>query len=181
MFSQLNRLEITLSIGCKVNCLYCPQTLLLSKYGNSTRHLSFDDFKKVVNKIVPGGWTIFNGMCEPFLNKECVKMLQYASDNGYKISMASTLVGLEEEELPLLEKVKFRGFILHIPDKENNSKFVITEKYLRILKWVCENINITGISCHGEMHPLVSELISKELPFFNKMGDRAGREGDDRG
>lgn len=171
---KLKRLELTLSIGCKLNCLYCPQKLLLSKYGNSKRYLKFDDFKKVVSKVATGGWLIFNGMSEPFLNRECLKMLQYASDNGYNISMATTLVGLREDELEQLGGVHFKGFVLHIPDKENNSKFVITEEYMSVLRWVCEHIQITGISCHGEVHPVVKDLISETIPFFNQMGDRAG-------
>lgn len=174
MMNHLKRLELTLSIGCKLNCLYCPQELLISNYGKGKKTLSFDDFVVVVSKIAKGGWTIFNGMSEPFLNKDCIKMLQYANEGGYNISMATTLVGLKEENLDKLKEIKFRGFILHIPDKEGNSKFLITAEYLRILKWVCDNIHITGFSCHGEVHPLVKEVIATSIPLFNKMGDRAG-------
>ncbi len=171
---HLKRLEVTLSIGCKLNCRYCPQALLMEKYGNSKKSLSFTDFKTVVSKIAKGGWIIFNGMSEPFLNNQCIEMLQYASDQGYNISMATTLVGLKQNELEKLKQVKFRGFILHIPDKENNSKFSVTEEYLYILKWVCEHIRITGISCHGEIHPAVKKLVSNRIPLFNKMENRAG-------
>ncbi len=174
ILNHLKRLEVTLSIGCKLNCIYCPQALLLKKYGNAKKILSFTDFQTVVSKIAVGGWVIFNGMSEPFLNNKCIDMLQYASDNGYNISMATTLVGLHESDLYKLKDIKFQGFILHIPDKENNSKFQITGEYLRILKWVCANIRITGISCHGEIHPYVEKLVSDTVPFFNKMGNRAG-------
>lgn len=174
MINYLKRLEVTLSIGCKLNCLYCPQALLLKKYGSAKSVLSFTDFKTVVSKIAVGGWIIFNGMSEPFLNTKCIDMLQYASDNGYNISMATTLVGLHKSDLYKLKDIKFRGFILHIPDKENNSKFQITEEYLHILKWVCGHIHITGISCHGEIHPDVEKLVSNTVPFFNKMESRAG-------
>lgn len=115
---KLKRLELTLSIGCKLNCLYCPQKLLLSKYGNSKRYLKFDDFKKVVSKVAAGGWLIFNGMSEPFLNRECLKMLQYASDNGYNISMATTLVGLREDELEQLGGYTLKDLFYIFPTKK---------------------------------------------------------------
>lgn len=49
--------------------------------------LSLVDFKTIVSKIAVGGWIIFNGMSEPFLNNICVEMLRYASNHGYSISM----------------------------------------------------------------------------------------------
>lgn len=41
ILNHLKRLEVTLSIGCKLNCIYCPQALLLKKYGNAKKILSF--------------------------------------------------------------------------------------------------------------------------------------------
>jgi hypothetical protein len=40
-------LEFTLAMGCPVNCKqYCPQEVLLKKYGNKERMMSFDTFKQ---------------------------------------------------------------------------------------------------------------------------------------
>ena len=47
---RLHALELSLTIGCQLDCLYCPQKLLLSKYygadKNRKRKLGFEDFKQ---------------------------------------------------------------------------------------------------------------------------------------
>ncbi len=49
---KLHALELSLTIGCRLDCLYCPQKLLLNKYYNADKNrksiLSFDDFKKLL-------------------------------------------------------------------------------------------------------------------------------------
>lgn len=45
---KLNSLEVSLTIGCRLDCKYCPQRLLLSRYfeNDPTRNaqLKFDSF-----------------------------------------------------------------------------------------------------------------------------------------
>lgn len=43
------QLEITTHIGCPMQCVDCPQPLLLSKY-KGKRTLDFEDYKKVIDK-----------------------------------------------------------------------------------------------------------------------------------
>lgn len=52
---QLRGLEITTTIGCRVNCRYCPQSLLLSRYyetdKNRKKFLDFEDYTLLYNFI----------------------------------------------------------------------------------------------------------------------------------
>ena len=65
-------IEITTRIGCKVNCHYCPQSLLLSNYFKDNKERKFmmelDDFKLCLDKLPQNCDVIFCGMAEPLLN-----------------------------------------------------------------------------------------------------------------
>lgn len=63
----------------------------------------------------------FAGMSEPWLNSECTKMVQYAAQCGHKISIFSTLVGMQKKDLEVLKKIELEQFVIHIPDKEKHS------------------------------------------------------------
>ena len=169
---KLKRLEVTLAIGCKVNCKYCPQDKLLSRYTLNNKRminkLSFEAFKIVLNKVERGGLIVFNGMAEPFLNDECATMVEYAFYKGYRIAMATTLVGMKMEHFEKIMKVKFANFILHIPDEDFNSQFDLSSHYLNILKLVHENISIKAYSCHGKPHHKIRQFLKKILQFTPK-------------
>ena len=51
---KLNALEISLTIGCRLDCKYCPQSLLLSKYFENDKKrnakLKLEDFKKALKR-----------------------------------------------------------------------------------------------------------------------------------
>lgn len=175
---KLHALELSLTIGCRLDCLYCPQKLLLSKYYGTDKgrksKLSFQDFKTVLEKVQEGAGISFCGMSEPFHNEECADMIAYAYEKGYKISLNTTLVGMRKEDFEKIKNVRFDSFILHIPDKEGNAKFPITEEYLSLLRLVEENINVNYYSCHGTVSDAVTEIINPAKYAGIALGDRAG-------
>lgn len=177
-FDKLNSIEVTLAIGCKLDCHYCPQQLLLDRYFSENRKrssmMSFEDFKKILSKVKNGGTICFSGMCEPFLNPECDDMIVYAYEKGFRVTLLTTLVGLRKESIEKLKEVEFDGITLHIPDEEGHSKFVITDEYLEMLKLFHDNFKINNYSCHGSIHPTVKKYIDEEVICFSKMLNRAG-------
>lgn len=178
MNNKLNGLELSLVMGCRINCDYCPQKLLLGKYyaqdRSRTRKLSFENFKIVLDKIQPGATLSFGGMCEPFHNESCTDMIVYADERGHKICLDTTLDGMSILDFEKIKNIKFEEVILHIPDKENHSKFVITDEYLKLFKLVSENLNIIQYSCHGTIHDAVYDKVDKKIYLSQTMGDRAG-------
>lgn len=177
--NKLSALEISLTIGCKLKCEYCPQDLLLSKYYRNSKcrksKLSFTDFKKVVDEKMESGATIsFGGMSEPFLNDEFADMLVYASEKGHKISLYTTIVGMTHKDFEKIKDIKFDRFVLHIPDKENKSKFEITNEYIQLLKLLHKSVNIDFYSCHGKVDPIVAQIIDKTKNSGIDAQDRAG-------
>lgn len=175
---KLHALELSLTIGCRLDCLYCPQKLLLSRYysddKNRKRELSFEDFKIVLDKVQAGATISFCGMSEPFHNKSCADMICYAYEKGYKIALLTTLVGMTKEDFHKIKDVRFDSFVLHIPDAEGHSHFDITDEYLEVLLLVNEQIDIDYYSCHGTVSPIVENMLNKEKYAGISLGDRAG-------
>lgn len=175
---KVHSLELSLTIGCRLDCDYCPQRLLLAKYYDEdktrARKLSFENFKIVLDKVHPGATLSFCGMSEPFHNEACADMIVYAYERGYKICLNTTLVGMTVSDFEKIKNVQFENFILHIPDKENHSKFVITDEYLELLKLVNDHIKVDYYSCHGEVHEAIENIIDKEKYAGISLGNRAG-------
>ena len=151
-----------------MNCLDCPQRLLLSKY-EGRRDLDFDDFKRAINKVPKGTRIDFSGMCEPFANKRCTDMILYASDMGFPLALYTTLQGATMLDYERLRDVNYEVVTIHLPDCEGRSHFNITDEYLEVLSmWECHNY-----SCHGQIDLRVLPYI-KGRNMITFMHDRAG-------
>lgn len=174
----LHGLELSLTIGCSLNCDYCPQKLLLGKYygenKNRTKRLSFENFKKVLDKVQKGATISFCGMSEPFLNEECADMIVYADRKGYKLSLNTTLVGMTIQDFEKIKGIEFDNFVLHIPDKEGHANFVVSDDYLHILKLINENMKINYYSCHGMVADKVNGIIDSDKYAGLSLVNRAG-------
>ena len=164
----MGRLEITTHIGCPMNCMDCPQKLLLSKY-KGKKDLSLADYKKAIDKVPAGTRIDFSGMCEPFANKDCADMILYAVEKGFPLALYTTLQGSTREDYEKLKDVRFEVVTIHLPDKDGRSTFKITDDYLRLLDlWNCHNY-----SCHGAVDNRVFPYL-KERNLITFMHDRAG-------
>ncbi|WP_026888267.1 radical SAM/SPASM domain-containing protein [Clostridium beijerinckii] len=180
---KLHSLEFTLQLGCKLNCKFCPQETLIRNFklkGNGITRLSYENFKKCLEKVEKGATVTFSGMAEPFHNRECAKMLKHAYKKGYKIILATTLVDMTLEDFEIIKDIEFDHFILHIPDEEGNSKFLITPEYLEVFKKVVNSIDVEYYSCHGTVHHAVANLIKKDkyagLDPINRAGNLKSEE-----
>jgi MoaA/NifB/PqqE/SkfB family radical SAM enzyme len=105
--------------------------------------LTLEDFKKAVSKVPKKVAIHFSGFSEPFLNPQCLEMIEYAYSKGHKIVLFSTLVGLKPENVKRLKKCN-PEVILHLPDKLGNAKIPVTENYKKTLDAVLKNLNVNG-------------------------------------
>ena len=75
--TNLPTLEFTTSIppkGCVIDCAFCPQRTLLNVY-KADKTMTFENFKKVIDKLPKEVRVTFSGFTEPWLNK---RMYRYA-------------------------------------------------------------------------------------------------------
>ena len=163
------RLEITTHIGCPMNCLDCPQKLLLSKY-NGPRMMDFIEYTKVIDKLPTDVRIDFSGMCEPFVNPRCADMILYAAAHGNPLALYTTLQGATEEDYLKLKHIQYEVVTIHLPDQDGRSTFKITDNYLNVLnKWECNNY-----SCHGTLDERVRPYLKPNKGYITYMHDRAG-------
>ena len=142
--------EFTTQIGCPIACLkYCPQEIIVKQY-KGEKTLSFEMFKQFLSTIPKNVPITFAGVSEPFQNTECVDMILYANDEGYKINVFSTLVGLNIEDTVRVCKVPFNLFELHLPDAYRNARIPITPEYQNCLTYVLTHVrNIKTMNMGG--------------------------------
>ena len=166
-------LEITTKIGCPIVCKACPQELLESQYTDSKRIMTLADFSKALSKVPLNVSIHFSGMSEPWLVKDCTKMLLHAHNKGYNIVVYTTLVGMSKEDVKAIESIPFSIFEIHLPDQAGNAKIKVTKKYLEVLKAVKESSisNITTMTM-GTLHDKVAPIFG--ITRNRGMHSRAG-------
>lgn len=134
-------MQITTRIGCRNACSYCPQDVLITAYQERSNdfQLSFETFKECLNRIPQQVDIWFAGMCEPWLNPGCTEMLLHAHQQGYKIGVFTTLVGMKLEDVKVLESLPFRFFHVHLPSSRPSEKIAVDNQYLALLDAVSKS------------------------------------------
>jgi len=175
-------LEITTSIpvkGCVVDCIYCPQRLLVKSY-QGERILDFENFKKVIDKLPKEIRISFAGFTEPWLNRNCIDMLLYAHEKQHSISVFTTGIGMNLDDVDKIKNIPYSlgpngGFALHIPDNENFGKHPINSKYIEVLekiKFVSNEIQGFYVVSMGSIHEKICHIFNSAV--IPEMWSRAG-------
>ena len=185
-FKRTANVEITTVIGCPVMCSFCPQVSLIKnfKLQNSLKIkdkvLTIDRFEKIVAKLPTWVDIHFSGMSEPYAAKDCSKMMHHAITKGHRISVYSTLVGSNKEDLDLLSEIPFDNkykLVVHLPDDEENFKAKVNDKYIHNLEYFLNlpsiqrgiangSIDFMSMSRKGLTDPKIKHLIPKKLASF---------------
>ena len=177
-------MEITTNIGCRVQCDFCPQELLIKEYSDKTElkditygspsQMTLQTFKNCLEKIPENVLIGFAGYSEPFLNPDCSEMILFAHKKGHPISVFSTLVGMKLEDVEKIKSVPFTIFHIHLPDSSNFAKIAVNQNYLDVLKKIVSSKikNVSGMSM-GKLHPKVESILDTTIsPLV--MSSRAG-------
>lgn len=172
----MTQLEITTRVGCKNMCNYCPQQKIISSYKSNEYVMSFKTFKKCVDKVPKNIKIVFAGMAEPFLNKDCIKMIIYAHKQGFPIEIFTTGVGITEKDVKELEKIPIKYFDFHLPDDSGSTKIKVDENFLRVVKAIKESkIKNIHYQVFGKLHPKVQEVLKFNVEDLSRLlQNRAG-------
>lgn len=182
--TNVGSIEITPIIGCKVNCLHCPQNLLLTQYfkedKNRTKIMSIETFEKCLC-FFPESYDIsFGGMAEPFLNDNFVEMLKIACKKNRNVSLYTTLVGAEQKNIDEIIKLPLKFVVLHVADKYGYANIPLTDEYYTNIEKVINARKVDGTGfinmCNAQAEPdeRVKEICDGKYEIFTKMTDRAG-------
>lgn len=180
-------LEVTTVIGCRVNCQYCPQKLLLNKYyevdKNRIRQLTVKDFKLFLEHTPDNCTVMFAGMAEPFLNPDCTQMLRLACDAGRNVSLYTTLEGTTEKDIDEILGLPLRFVALHVADEKHFAHITETDAYYkhveRLLNATKENGDpfVNDVSAQAEPPRRMTELLKGKYEVLTSLHDRAGNLG----
>lgn len=182
--TQYPTLEITTNIaekGCVVDCAFCPQRVLEKSY-TGKRVLSLDDYKRVVDKLPKEVRVTFAGFTEPFLNKHCTEMVEYAHATGHPVSVFTTGVGIKPDDVWRLAEIPYAGnpnggFCLHLPDQERIAKHPINATYIKTIQtfYECRHLipNFYVMTMGYQVHESVRKFFSDAVvpDFWNRAGN----------
>jgi sulfatase maturation enzyme AslB (radical SAM superfamily) len=174
--ARVSVIEITTRIGCRISCAYCPQEKFIKKYTEKSNNLemSFEVYKACVDKIPAFVDIVFAGMCEPFLNPQCSRMILYAHQKQHAISVDTTLVGMNILDVEVLKKIPYKIFCVHLPSNEGLEKIEIDKKYITVLEKVANSFINISFHFHGkDVHPELKPLIKGNI-FPSYTCTRAG-------
>lgn len=160
-------LEITLKIGCPMNCSYCPQELLLKKYPkDAPRAFTLESFQKCLASVPVTRHLTFMGACEPFQNKQATAMMQWSHDRGHELSISTTLFGATHEDIDAVAKMRMTDMVVHVPADDGRMNLEPTDEWMELLKHAVAAWRHNPeflISVFGRPHP-------KILPFWLESG-----------
>jgi tetratricopeptide (TPR) repeat protein len=182
-------MEITTTIpkkGCVVDCVFCPQRTLQKVWDSKhftthkERTMSMEQFKIAIDKLPTEVRITFSGFIEPYMNKHCSDMMVYAHEQGHRVSVFTTAVGMKLEDVEKIKHIPFcggpnGGFTLHLPDQERRAKHPVTDKYIKVVE-ALKNANISNfmVMAMGTTHNKVTHLYPDYEVNKYKMWHRAG-------
>jgi len=188
--SKWPTMEFTTSIspkGCVINCAYCPQRTLEKIYHahkGKPKTLSLENFITICDKIPQEVRITMSGFTEPWLNRECTKMVEYAHYKGHPLSAFTTGVGMTLDDVERLKDMPWAlgpngGFTLHLPDAERIAEHPLTPRLRKVyerLKELEGHIQAFYIMSMGPVHEFCSDLWSDVHipPFWNRAGNLVG-------
>jgi FkbM family methyltransferase len=177
-------LEVTTTVpakGCVVDCVFCPQRLLVEKY-QGNRVMTLEDFQRRIESVPREVRITFSGFVEPWLNKHCSDMVLYAHERGHPVSVFTTGIGMSVEDIERIAHIPYvgepnGGFTFHLPDSELLAKHPITPGYIRLCEWIRDNQdriqNFQVMSMGTQVHPDVAHCFDRTF-VVGQMWDRAG-------
>ena len=159
----MGRLDITTTVGCSVQCRYCPQEAFVRAYRQRSKApvLTLDAFKTMLPHIPKSTDLIFAGFSEPWLNPDCTQLIQYAYQEGYKnLHFSTTLVGMTTEDINVLEDIPFKEARIHLPSSDRTENISVDEKYLNVLGRFMKSRIKAVYRYHGrDLHPQIRSVL----------------------
>jgi radical SAM protein with 4Fe4S-binding SPASM domain len=172
---MIRAIEFTLSVSNCLSCHFCPQDKLAGAYNSDVKKMTLSDFITIVHKLPDDVELDFSGFSEPFLNPLCGQMIFHASQQGRKINLYTTLMGLSESQSDLLKQSKIEYIRIHVPD--NKGLLIKNEPWLRQFNlFLTTKLPFTAMAM-GEIDNTLAVILDKrgvkvEIPtMINRAGN----------
>lgn len=107
----------------------------------------------------------FAGYAEPYLNRECSRMVAHAHANGRRVQMYTTGVGMTDADVDTLIAVQPSPCVLHLPDAGGDMKAKVTPEYAARMSRLALGVRGCRTVCYGQWHPLLIGLKAYEVGY----------------
>jgi MoaA/NifB/PqqE/SkfB family radical SAM enzyme len=87
--------QIEITNSCNLNCKMCPREFLKVEY----KHMEFDVFKKVVDRLIGIHLVTLTGWGEPFYYEKIFDCIKYAKKKGLRVKLTTNGVLLNDEKI----------------------------------------------------------------------------------
>lgn len=175
-------MEITFRVGCPNICTYCPQARLLKAY-KGEREFTLDSFKRCIEggEVPVTRNLTFMGFSEPFMAKDCTKMITWAmKERGHGGSWSTTLRGATHDDIDKLAELDPTDTVVHVPANDGRMNLEPDDHWLDLFKHAIaawRHHREFVISVFGIAHPKVKPIWEASgIPVVNfGLHDRAGQ------
>jgi radical SAM protein with 4Fe4S-binding SPASM domain len=153
---KMKSLEITVRVGCPVDCGFCPQSTIKAAYAGN-RDFDLTDFRKIINKIPCDCRLDFSGFTEPLIHPDTGQMIREASAISLQVHLYTTLVGLTLDKLKSIKESNIQHIRIHVPDQK---AMIVPDD-----RWIALHATFRGANIHatymsmGAMTPKVEEYM----------------------
>lgn len=129
--------------------------------------MTFSTFKECLAKVPADVDIHFSGMCEPWLNPECTRMVRYAGQAGYRLNIFTSLVGMNVSDVEVLAGLSLGAFVVHLPSSQGYEKIAIDDQYVATLRRLDRSGMVTAWICHSTtVHPSVRPIVGGKIRYF---------------
>lgn len=113
-------LEFTITAACPLACSYCPQEAYFRTYAGrpGDRTTSLDDYRRMLANVAQTTSNIdFSGYTEALYNPQWFEILSHTIDQGYSVTLFTTLGGASLDELSALSSLPIARIYVHLLDR----------------------------------------------------------------
>ncbi|WWR15765.1 radical SAM/SPASM domain-containing protein [Lachnospiraceae bacterium JLR.KK008] len=177
-------IDITMKIGCSINCKYCPQDVFLREYLKDNKDraclMTMETLIRCIEHMPSNAVFQFGGFAEPFLNPQCVPMIRKVCEMGKTVDLYTTLVGLNEKMLKEVLELPIGFVTLHIADEKQYANIPLTDEYYKLLEIIIEHKRSDGRPfvgmCNAQARPdkRAEKICGKKYVITSSLFDRAG-------
>tara|TARA_Y100001968_G_C19324730_1_gene701105 strand:+ start:277 stop:1215 length:939 start_codon:yes stop_codon:yes gene_type:complete len=162
-------LEVTPTIGCPVQCSYCPQNTLIKKYNNPSKdsyfkpalHMKPEIFLRILTNCPRDIILRWTGYVEPLSSPYISDLLKIAIRRGHTQFMNTTLKGATKSHIDIIKAGNFISFNLHLPDADNNMNIKVDDNFIELLDYALNKMDPSKDQIHfiGNPHLKVMNFI----------------------
>lgn len=172
-------IEVEVTTVCNKKCIMCEHTHW--KPGEQEkRHLSLDEFKKIVSNFPDLKWINATGEGSAFLNKDYIEMLQYLSERNTSVYFVDHLEEISDDVIERLVKMRVKGIYISFDaaTKETYEKIKVGCDFDRVISnleklfWVKKRLKSPFPEINYRF--VLNSLNIKESPDFLDIVNRLG-------